>query len=154
MRAQKLSWINDIEFQKWLCVIGWLSQVRETHSLNIFFRHPVHVLNPGSHSECTLFLNMLYCTHFIPIYKGSDNDNPVNYRPIALLSIFDKIFEKIKDNRLQSLITKNKVLYKFQYGFRKNHATTHALIDIMEYIYNSLDEGKYVFGTFIDLKCI
>ena len=49
-------------------------------------------------------------------------------------------------------MTKNKVLYKFQYGFRKNHATTHSLIDVMEYIYNSLDEGKYVFGIFIDLK--
>ena len=36
--------------------------------------------------------------------------------------------------------------------FRKNHATTHALIDVMEYIYNSLDEGKYVYGIFIDLK--
>ena len=50
------------------------------------------------------------------------------------------------------LAPKNKVLYKFQYDFRENHATTHALVDVMEYIYNSLYEGKYVFGIFIDLK--
>ena len=49
----------------------------------------------------------------------------------SLLSILDKIFEKIAYNRLQSFITKNKVLYEFLYGFRKNHATTHALIDVM-----------------------
>ena len=71
---------------------------------------------------------------------------------MSLLSTFDKIFEKLVYNRLQSFITKNKVLYKFQCGFRKNHATTHALIGVMEYIYNSLDEGKYAFGIFIDLK--
>ena len=98
------------------------------------------------------FPNLLKIAKVIPIYKGGDNDNPVNYRPISLLSIFDKIFEKIVYNRLQSFITKSKVLYKFQYGFRKNHATAYALIDVMEYIYNSLDEGKYVFGIFIDLK--
>ena len=48
-------------------------------------------------------------------------------------------------NRLQLFIIKNKVSYKFQFGFRKNHATVHALINVMEYIYNSLDEEKYVF---------
>ena len=98
------------------------------------------------------FPNLLKIAKVIPICKGDDNDNPVNYRPISLLRIFDKIFEKIVYNRLQSFITKNKVLYKFQYGFRKNHATAHALIDVMEYIYNFPDEGKYVFGIFIDLK--
>ena len=98
------------------------------------------------------FPNLLKIAKVIPIYKGGDNDNPVNYRPISLLSIFDKIFEKIVYSRLQSFITKNKVLYKFQYGFRKNHANSDALIDVMEYIYNSLDEGKCVFGIFIDLK--
>ena len=65
------------------------------------------------------FSNLLKIAKVIPIYEGGNNDNLVNYRPISLLSIFDKIFEKIVYNRLQSFITKNKVLYKFQYGFRK-----------------------------------
>ena len=34
----------------------------------------------------------------------------------------------------------------------KSHATTHALIDVMDYTYKSLDEGKFVIGIFIDLK--
>ena len=53
---------------------------------------------------------------------------------------------------IPTVIYHQKVLYKFQYGFKKNHASTHALIDVMEYINNSLDEGKYVYGIFIDLK--
>ena len=98
------------------------------------------------------FPNLLKIAKVLPIYKRGDNDNPVNYRPISLLSTFDKLFEKVVYNRLQSFIIKNKFIYKFQYGFRKNHATTYAFIDVMEYIYSSLEGGKYVFGIFKDLK--
>ena len=98
------------------------------------------------------FPNLLKIAKVLPIYKRGDNDNPVNYRPISLLSTFDKLFEKVVYNRLQSFITKNKIIYKFQYGFRKNHATTYAFIDVMEYIYSSLEGGEYVFGIFKDLK--
>ena len=98
------------------------------------------------------FPELLKISKVIPIYKGGDNDNPVNYTLISLPSIFDKIFEQIVYNRLLSFITKNKVLYEFQYGFRKSQATTYALNDVMEYIYNSLDDGKYIFKIFIDLK--
>ena len=52
-------------------------------------------------------------------------------------------------NTLDSFLHKHKIFYKYQFGFRKNHATTKALID---YIYKSLDEGNYVFGIYIDLK--
>ena len=59
------------------------------------------------------FSNLLKIAKVIPIYKGGDNDNPVNYKPISLRSIFYKIFEKILYNKLQSFTTKNKVFYKF-----------------------------------------
>ena len=52
------------------------------------------------------FPNLMKVAKLLPIYKGSDNDNPVNYRPISLFSTFDKIFEKIVYNRLQLFITK------------------------------------------------
>ena len=55
-------------------------------------------------------------------------------------------------NRLDSFLHKHKIFYKLQitkFGFRKNHATTNALID---YIYKSLDEENYIFGIYIDLK--
>ena len=44
------------------------------------------------------------------------------------------------------------MFYKYQFGFRKNHATNNALTEVMNYIYKSLDEGNYVFGIYIDLK--
>ena len=75
-----------------------------------------------------------------------------NYRPISLLSVFDKLIEKVMLNRLLKFLEKNNILYKYQFGFRKNHATTHALTEVIDYIYRSLDEGNYVFGIYIDLK--
>ena len=55
-------------------------------------------------------------------------------------------------NRLDPFFRKHKVFYKYQFGFRKNHATDNALTEAISYIYKSLDEGNYVFGIYIDLK--
>ena len=69
-----------------------------------------------------------------------------------MLSVFDKLIEKVILNRLLKFLKKNNILYKYQFGFRKNHATTHALTEVIDNIYKSLDEGNYVFGIHIDLK--
>ena len=47
---------------------------------------------------------------------------------------------------------KHNILYKYLYGFREHHSTSHATMDVMEYIYKSLNENKFVFGVYIDLK--
>ena len=73
-----------------------------------------------------------------------DAANPNCYRPISLLSIFYKL---LMYNRLDSFLHKHKIFHRYQFGFRKNHATTNALTEVIDYVYKSLDEGNYVFGT-------
>ena len=75
-----------------------------------------------------------------------------NYRPISLLSVFDKLFEKFMYNRLYQHLEYNNILYKYQFGFRKNHGTNLALIEVIDSIYRSLDSGKIVCGVFLDLQ--
>ena len=99
-----------------------------------------------------IFPDMLKTAKVIPIFKKGDDFIPGNYRPISLLSVFDKLLEKIIYRRLKSFLDKFKILYKYQFGFRTNHSTSHALIDITEYIYNALDKGHFVLGIYIDLK--
>ena len=99
-----------------------------------------------------IFPEMLKTAKVIPMFKKGDDFIPGNYRPISLLSVFDKLLEKIIYRRLKSFLDKFKILYKYQFGFRTNHCTSHALIDITEYIYNALDKGHFVFGIYIDLK--
>ena len=66
--------------------------------------------------------------------------------------MFDKILEKLMYNRLDPFFQKHEVFYKYQFGFKKNHATNNALTEVMNYIYKSLDEGNHVFGIYIDLR--
>ena len=76
----------------------------------------------------------------IALYKKGVKFDPNNYRPISLLSLFDKIFEKILCRRLVSFLEQNKILYCYQYGFRKLYSTVLALIEITDYIKRLLDE--------------
>ena len=75
----------------------------------------------------------------IPIHKGDDPTDPENYRPISLLSIFNRIFEKAMYNRLKPFLDNSGVLYKSQYGFREKHSTQHALLDAANQIQSNMD---------------
>ena len=55
-------------------------------------------------------------------------------------------------NRLIAYIDKINVLCDNQFGFRKNHSTTHALLLITDKIQRAMEEGKYSCGIFIDLS--
>ena len=55
-------------------------------------------------------------------------------------------------NRLYQHLKYNNILYKYQFGFRKNHGTNLALIEVIDSIYRSLDSGKIVCGVFLDLQ--
>ena len=61
--------------------------------------------------------------------------DPSNYRPVLLLSVFDKLLEKVMLNRLLQFLNKNDILYKYQFGFRKNQATTNVLTEVIDHIY-------------------
>jgi hypothetical protein len=75
-----------------------------------------------------------------------------NYRPISLLSPFSKMLEKLMYKRLLSYLNKKDIIYKYQFGFWKNHSTTLALIEIIDNILNAMDKGIYTCGIFIDFS--
>ena len=88
----------------------------------------------------------------IPVFKSGDELDPNNYRPISLLSSFNRIFEKLMYSRLKFFLDKHDVLYHSQYGFRERCSTEHALIDIVDRIRLNIDRRLYSCGIFIDLK--
>ena len=59
-----------------------------------------------------------------PHFKKGATTIPKNYRPISLLLLISKIIEKIIHDQTQNFLDENKILYKFQSGFRKNHSTS------------------------------
>jgi len=88
----------------------------------------------------------------VPVFKKGDRSLPTNYRPICLLSIFDILLEKLMYKRLYDFLIMNYILYEYQFGFRKNHSTILALIDVIDDIYYSLDHNETVVGIYLDLQ--
>ena len=88
----------------------------------------------------------------VPVYKRGEKSDTNNYRPISLLSNISKIIEKVMYTRLYSFLENNNILYKYQFGFRNNHSTNHALIEITESIREACDNGMFTCGVYLDFK--
>lgn len=73
-----------------------------------------------------------------------------NYRPIANLCSFSKIYEKLVLDRLENK-TSN-LIGLSQHGFRANHSTESAMLEIQSIISNSIDSGLSVAAYSIDLS--
>ena len=88
----------------------------------------------------------------IPVYKNGPKAIVSNYRPISLLSIFNKILEKLIYKRLLHFLEQNHVLFDGQFGFRTNLSTTHAILLITDKIQRAIENKLYSCGIFLDLS--
>jgi len=55
-------------------------------------------------------------------------------------------------SRLYSYLQAHNILYKYQFGFRKNYSTSMALINVIEKIYQNQNDGKLCAGVYIALQ--
>ena len=118
---------------------------------NCFFSE--HLSNIINLSFVTgLFPDLCKLAKVIPIYKGDDELLCENYRPISLLPIFSKVFEKVIYTRMYKFLSDNNLIYNKQFGFRSNHSTNDALVSLTEGIKTFLDNGFWVAGIFLDLR--
>ena len=75
------------------------------------------------------FPDILKIAKVKPIYKKGPKDICENYRPLPLLSIFSKIFEKCIHHTLTQYLEKKKLLNVNQYGFKPNFSTSSDGLD-------------------------
>ncbi len=68
----------------------------------------------------------------LPLYKSKEQDQLTNYRPISLLPSLSKVMERVIYKRLYEFLDKHNILYKSQYGFRKNHSTIDAVAECVK----------------------
>ena len=55
-------------------------------------------------------------------------------------------------DRIMEFLTENDIPYNLQFGFRKHHSTSLALIILYDKISKALYEGDYVLGVFLDFS--
>ena len=96
-----------------------------------------------------IFTQQLKIANVIPLYKSDDPMHFSHYRPVSLLCILSKVFERVMYVRLLKFLEKLKIIYEKQFGFRKHHSTYMALMLLMDKITISKD-GEIVVGVFLD----
>ena len=86
-----------------------------------------------------------------PIFKQEDPSLPSNYRPISLLCITSKIFERyVSVNRCYNHLSQ--FLSESQHGFLKGLSTETQLLETYHYILHSIANGKEVHVLYLDLS--
>ena len=88
----------------------------------------------------------------IPIYKKDDPSLFTNYRPISLLPGISKIIEKIVFNQLSVYFKDSKLFTEHQYGFRKEHSTEHAVLELIDRITKTMDNDEIPINIYLDLS--
>lgn len=99
-----------------------------------------------------LFPDTLKIAKVKPIYKSGNKTDPGNYRPISVLPVISKVFERIIYCRLFEYLNQKKFFSENQYGFRPKSSTLSATVDLVNQIKSNIDKKLFVLGVFIDLK--
>ncbi|CAB4022776.1 RNA-directed DNA polymerase from mobile element jockey-like, partial [Paramuricea clavata] len=88
----------------------------------------------------------------LPIYKSEDRQKCENYRPISILPIISKIFERLVFNQLYKYLNEHSLLSKYQSGFRPKNSTLSALIQMCDAWYTNMDNGDLSGVVFLDIR--
>ena len=99
-----------------------------------------------------IFPDALKIAKVIPLYKKEDRQLMDNYRPVSLLNAMSKIFERAAYNQLYKYFQDNDLFYKHQYGFRNQHSTELASIELIDQIFNDLDKKNNPIVVYMDLS--
>ena len=78
--------------------------------------------------------------------------NPSNYRPISLLPLISKIFEKIVHDQMIDYLAQYNILYKYQSSFRTKHSTDLCLSYLNDKILKGFDNGLFTGMILIGLQ--
>ena len=67
----------------------------------------------------------------VPVFKNvGERSTAKNYRPVSLLSVVSKVFEKLVNNRIVDHLEKSGLFSNFQYGFRSSRSAAGLLTSV------------------------
>ena len=87
-----------------------------------------------------------------PIHKKSDRQLKSNYRPISLLPLCGKIFEKIVFDQVYAFLDSNRLISTRQSGFRPGDSCIYQLISITSDIYKNFENQDETRAVFLDIS--
>ena len=97
-----------------------------------------------------VFPDKLKCAYVLPVHKAESKLSVGNYRPISILPIISKIFEKVVSIRLTNFLKTNDIIFKHQFGFQSGMSTDLAILDIHSKIVEAFENKKFACCVFLD----
>ena len=102
-----------------------------------------------------IFPSTLKVAKVIPLFKNKGEPTDFgNYRPISLLNVISKLYERVVYNQIYSYFTTNNLFFDSQYGFRTRHSTEDAAIELIDQVHRVFENNPHdhVVSVFLDLS--
>ena len=94
--------------------------------------------------KSSIFPSCLKHADVTPLHKKCNETLKENYRPLSILPILSKVFERSMFREISSFF--DDIFWKYQYGFRKGFSTQQCLLPLLEKWKRYIDRGE-VFGA-------
>jgi hypothetical protein len=91
--------------------------------------------------------------HVTPIFKKGSRSDPANYRPVSLTSVCCKMLESLIRDQLMHHLESNNLIEGSQHGFVPGRSCATNLIEYMDFVTKTLDEGGVVDTVGIPRLC-
>ena len=89
----------------------------------------------------------------VPVHKKGDHQCVKNYRPVSLLPVFSKIFERLTYNAMFKHFLDSNLIFSNQSGFKPADSCIKQLIAITHDLFKGFDDdGLEVRGIFLDIS--
>ena len=117
-----------------------MSIIRE--SIQIISEPLSHIVHVNLSIAYGIVPGQMKIARVVPLFKADDPSLFTDYRPVLILPSFSKFLERIIYNRILDYLTNFHILCDNQFGFRKNHSTMLALIDLRNKISSDLGTSR------------
>ena len=87
-----------------------------------------------------------------PLFKQGERTDVNNYRPISVISVIAKMFERIVYDQLYGFLANEEIITNQQSGFRSLHSTVTTLLEATGSWTFNVDRGNINAVVFLDLK--
>ena len=102
--------------------------------------------------EQSQFPEAMKKTRIKALHKKESVDDIANYRPISILPVISKLFERSSTDQMVEFLEENKLINNNQHAYRKGHSTTTCLMEVTNHLYDLLDQKKYAGIASLDLS--
>ena len=85
------------------------------------------------------------------MFQSGDPSDVDNYRRISVLNCLSKMIERVAFDHIYAFLIKENLLHILQSGFRHRHSTCTALVNLIDKVYNDMDNCKLTRGLVLDL---